>query len=532
MTELSRRYRIQEWFDRQARALAAGMGLAELRALLRGQDPTERPNPRYKAHTNSFLLHIRPRYYQNASTWFTHTFRLGFMTAFLFLVEIITGFLLMIYYVPTPEDAYASILRLRSQAPYGELLRDVHRLAAEGMVIFAFLHMVRTFFTASYKRERSFTWLTGVLLLLITLLLSFSGYLLPWDQLAYWAVTIGTSMVTSVPLVGQQLNLLLRGSESIGADGLLRFYQLHVIVLPLAAILLVSVHYYRVARKHSISLPARVEEGDLSSEARQAATRRIDWLPDLLLHEAFLVSVGLLALAALALFAYDAPLERHANPLRTPLETEAPWFFLWVQGLLKLGNRALMGVFLPAGIVLLLLAVPYLDRNPYRLLRRRPLAVTLGAAGLVGLAALTYLGTAEYGINLPPAARISQELAPEEGIGPLHRVPFDALVVGVYQVDAADVGAMPAPLAEVFDQYQRQVQAARDAGELPEAQAFMIVEDWQQDLKRVTLRITWLQESTEAVTAEVAGAPPSTSAQTLERTVYLHRNRGTGDSSQ
>ncbi len=532
MSNSSPKNRAYRWLDRQTRSLAAGMGLAELRALLRGYEPTERPNPRYKAHSNSFLLHIRPRYYQNASTWFTHTFRLGFMTAFLFLVEITTGFFLMIYYVPTPEDAYASILRLLSQAPYGELLRDVHRLAAEGMVIFAFLHMVRTFFTASYKRERSFTWLTGVLLLLFTLLLSFSGYLLPWDQLAYWAVTIGTSMAASVPLAGEQLNVLLRGSESIGADGLLRFYQLHVIVLPLAAIVLVSVHYYRVARKHSISLPAQIEEGDLLPAVRQNATRRIDWLPDLLLHEVFLVSVGLLALAALALFAYDAPLERHANPLRTPLETEAPWFFLWVQGLLKLGDRALMGVFVPAGIVLLLLAVPYLDRNPSRLLRRRPLAAFLGVAGLAALAVLSYLGTAHYAINLPAGARISQALAPEEGVGPLHRVPFDALAVGVYQVGVADAGSMPAPLADVFDQFQRAVAVAASTDELPAAQVFMIVEDWQHNLKRVTLRITSLHAPAGLDGAEAGGAELAVTAETWERTIYLHRERGTGGSNR
>jgi hypothetical protein len=321
------------------------------------------------------------------------------------------------------------------------------------------------------------------------------------------------------------LNLLLRGSDSIGADGLLRFYQLHVIVLPLAAIVLVSVHYYRVARRHSISLPARIEEGDLPPAVRQQATRRIDWLPDLLLHEVFLVSAGLLALAALALFTYDAPLERHANPLRTPLETEAPWFFLWVQGLLKLGDRALMGVFVPAGVVLLLLAVPYLDRNPRRLLRRRPLAMALGVVGLASLVVLSYLGTANYGINLPPAARISQALAPEEGVGPLHRVPFDALAAGVYQVDVTPVGAMPDPLADVFDRFQREVRAAAGAGELPEVQAFMIVEDWQQDLKRVTLRITWLHAPNGPDGPNSTGA---LSAQTLERTIYLHRYRGTG----
>lgn len=528
MAPESSRVRLHRWLDQRTRSLLAGLGLVELSAMLRGDAPTERPNPRYKAHSNSFLLHIRPRTYQNASTWFTHTFRLGFFTAFLFLVEIITGFLLMIYYVPTPEGAYLSILRLLSRAPYGELLRDVHRLAAEGMVIFAFLHMLRTFFTASYKRERSFTWLTGVLLLLITLLFSFSGYLLPWDQLAYWAVTIGTSMVASAPLVGEDMSLLLRGGQDIGADGLLRFYQLHVIVLPLAAIVLVSVHYYRVARIHGISLPARIEEGAVSPEMHREATRRIDWLPDLLLHEVFLVSVGLLALIALALFTYDAPLERHANPLHTPLETESPWFFLWVQGLLKLGDRRLMGVLAPLGIVLLLLAVPYLDRNPHRLLRRRPLAVTLGVASLVALAVLSYLGTANYGINLPPAVRISQALAPEEGTGPLHRAPFDALAVGVYEVDRADLNAMPAPLAQVFDQFQRQVQAARAAGELPEAQAFMIVEDWQQDLKRVTLRITWLADAREPVDSSPLSTPAA-AVQTLERTVYLHRDRRTGN---
>ena len=126
--------------DRLARGLAAGMGLAELRAMLRGDPPTARPNPRYRAHTNSLLLHLRPRSYAQASTRFTHTFRLGFFTTFFFFVEAITGLVLMLYYVPTPEGAYASIWRLMTRVPFGELLRDIHRLAAEGMVIFAILH--------------------------------------------------------------------------------------------------------------------------------------------------------------------------------------------------------------------------------------------------------------------------------------------------------------------------------------------------------------------------------------------------------
>lgn len=498
--------------DRLARSLAAGMGLVELRALLRGDPPTERPSPRYRAHTHSLLLHLRPRFYAQASTRFTHTFRLGFFTTFFFIVEAITGLILMLYYVPTPEGAYESIWRLMTRVPFGELLRDIHRLAAEGMVIFAFLHLLRTFLTASHRGKRAFTWLTGVFLGLLTLALTFSGYLLPWDQLAYWAVTIGTSMAATVPLIGDELNILLRGGAEIGADGLLRFYLLHVILLPALAALVLGVHYYGIARRHGISLPADVEEGDLAPAARAEATRRIDFLPDLLIHEAFLVCVGLLALIAASIFLYDAPLETHANPQRTPLETEAPWFFLWVQGLLKLGDVTLLGVAVPLALVALLLAVPYLDRSPHRRLRKRPLALALTTAGVAALLTLSYIGTPRFGIALPPATVIAQTLAPEEGVGPLRSIPFDALPVGVYVVGVDDPAGLPATFGRVFAEYGRQVKLASERGRLPDAQAFLIVQEWQQDLKRVTLRIGW----TDAQRG---------SRQTYERDLYLHRQR-------
>jgi len=202
------RKRLAEAFDHRVRIITAGLNLDELRAVLRGDPPTEKPNPRYRVHTTSFLFHIRPRYYEKGSTIFTHTFRLGFFTTFFFIVESITGVILMIYYTPSPAEAYSSILNLMSNVPFGKMLRDVHRLGAEAMVIFTALHMLRTFLTGSYKKDRSFTWLTGVVLLGITLFLSFSGYLLPWDQLAYWAVTIGTSMAEAAPMFGEQANLL------------------------------------------------------------------------------------------------------------------------------------------------------------------------------------------------------------------------------------------------------------------------------------------------------------------------------------
>ena len=131
--------------DDRVRIITAGMGLNELRAVMRGDPPTEKPNPRYKVHTTSFLFHIRPRYYEAGSTLFAHTFRLGFFTSFFFFVELFTGLILMVYYTPSPEKAYTSILELMSNVPFGQLLRDIHRLGAEGMVIFTVLHMLRTF---------------------------------------------------------------------------------------------------------------------------------------------------------------------------------------------------------------------------------------------------------------------------------------------------------------------------------------------------------------------------------------------------
>ncbi len=495
------------------RGLAAGMGLRELRALLRGDPPTERPNPRYRAHTNSLLLHLWPRSYAQASTRFTHTFRLGFFsTLFFLLVEAVTGLLLMLYYVPTPEGAYESIWRLMTRVPFGELLRDIHRLAAEGMLIFAFLHLLRTFLTASHRGKRSFTWLTGMSLGLLTLALTFSGYLLPWDQLAYWAVTIGTSMAAAVPLIGDELSLLLRGGADIGADGLLRFYQLHVILLPALAGVVLGVHYYGIARRHGISLPADVEEGNLPPAAKAEATRRIDFLPDLLTHEVFLACLGLLALVAASVFLYDAPLETHANPQRTPLETEAPWFFLWVQGLLKFGDVTLMGVAVPLALVALLLAAPYLERSPHRRLRKRPLALAITLAGVAGLLVLSYMGGPRYGIALPPATAIAQALAPEEGIGPLRSVPFDELPVGVYLVGKSDPASLPPAFRGVFEEYVRRVVSASESGRLPDAQEFLIVQEWQQDLKRVTLRIGWADQQRGG-------------RQTYERDIYLHRQR-------
>lgn len=505
--------------DSRVRSITAGMSINELRAVLRGDPPTEKPNPRYKVHTTSFLFHIRPRYYEAGSTILTNTFRLGFFTSFFFFVELFTGLILMIYYTPSPDQAYSSILNLLTNVPFGQLLRDLHRLGAEGMVIFAALHMFRTFLTGSYKKERSFTWLTGVVLLLVTLLLSFSGYLLPWDQLAYWAVTIGTSMAEAAPLFGTQVNLLLRGAPDIAANGLLRFYLLHVILVPLVAILMISIHYYKVSREHGISLPAAIEEGNVSPEKKKAAKQRIDFIPDLLSHEIFLTSLGLfLMVAIVTFFGWHAKLEHIANPQVTPLDTEAPWYFLWLQGMLKMGDKTLMGIILPTIIFGILFALPYIDRNPYRSLFKRPLAVGIGLLAAITLIALSYMGTPNFGIASAAATRIVQDLAPQEGLGPLRSIPYDQLQTGVYEVNVTKPDHMcpkldygcPA-LEAVFADYSQRINASAAQGKLPQVKAVLVIEDWQKDLKKVTPRIIWTDSGQQ---------------KTYEQSIYISRVHG------
>ena len=264
--------------DNTVRAISAGMGIADTRAFFRGDPPVEKPNPRYKVHVNAFFAHLRPKYYEKASTKFSHTFALGYLSVYMFLLETLTGVILMVFYTPSDRRAYEDIIKIMSAIPFGQLMRDIHRVGAELMVLIVVLHMTRVFLTGSFKPPaRGFTWLTGVILLILTFALSFSGYLLPWDQLAYWAVTIGTSMAKSVPpkeIVGYYSNLIMRGGDTINQNGLLRFYLMHVFGLPAITLVLISVHYYRVARSHGISLPAGEEE-DPDPAVRKAAKERM-----------------------------------------------------------------------------------------------------------------------------------------------------------------------------------------------------------------------------------------------------------------
>lgn len=486
--------------------LTAGLGLADLRSLLRG-DPLRRPDPRLNIHTQAFWFHIKPRYYHEAATRFTHTFRLGLLATFLAGVEGLTGLFLMLYYTPTPDQAYSDIVRLMSEVPFGQLMRDTHRLAAEALVVVVILHMARTFLTGSYKPPRRFTWVTGVVLLIAVLFLSFSGYLLPWDQLAYWAVTIGTSLADAIPpaALGGALKQWLLGGPEVGADALLRFYMLHVLAVPLGAVIFFAVHYFKVVRM-GISLPVAEEAVGHDTAKRVPFERRRYYIPDVLTDEiVFLEVVTVILLAVILLGVYrGAPLAHHADPLRTPLGSAAPWYFLWLQGLLKLGHPTLMGVILPAGFCAFLLLIPYLDRNPSRRIRDRRGAVGLFLAVVLVFGGLTWLGRPSYDLELAPAQAVVQAILPEEGIGALRSLPWAALQTGEWDTRTFEISTAGPELRRVM----AALHARLDATGLSGAHAKLVITLWQPDLKKVTLRIFW--------------QPEGETEQAFERSFFIH----------
>lgn len=476
--------------DEAITRLTAGLTLADLRALLRGEPP-RRPDPRLAVHTRSFWFHIKPRYYHEAATRFTHTFRLGLLATFLIIVEALTGVLLMFYYTPSPDRAYGDIVRIISAAPFGQLIRDVHRLAAEGLIVVALLHLARTFLTGSYKAPRRFTWVTGVVLLILVLFLSFSGYLLPWDQLAYWAVTVGTSLADKIPpaALGAWLKTIFLGGPEVSGDTLLRFYMLHVLLVPLATAIFFAVHYFKVVRA-GISLPSREEEVGRDTAKRVPVDRRRYTIPDVLSDEIVFVSIVTVVLLSLIAFGIyrGAPLEAHADPLRTPVGIAAPWYFLWVQGLLKLGPATLMGVILPVVFFAVLLLIPYLDRNLSRRAKDRKLALALFAVTTVALVGLTWLGRPTVGVELPPAQAVAEKMMPKEGAGEVTALRWDDLKPGEWDTRTYAISTAGPELRRALEILEGRLD--HNPG-LPAARGKLIISQPQPGLKKLTLRLFW-----------------------------------------
>ncbi|MBI2853423.1 MAG: cytochrome b N-terminal domain-containing protein [Chloroflexi bacterium] len=215
-----------------------------------------------KVVVNSWFLHIHPVKVRRHTLKITYTFGLGVISFFLFVVLVVTGAWLMLFHVPSVERAYGSIQGLETDVPFGILMRSMHRWAAHLMVLTVFLHLCRVFFTGGYKRPREFNWVIGVVLWVTTLLLSYTGYLLPWDQLSYWAVTVGTNMVGSFPGIGEIMRMALLGAKEVGQPTLTRFYALHIAILPLVMTILIGVHFWRIRKDGGLSAPGEKSSGE------------------------------------------------------------------------------------------------------------------------------------------------------------------------------------------------------------------------------------------------------------------------------
>ena len=369
-------------------------------SLIRHDKPTT-DRARSQTVMNNIFLHIHSTRIHRYTLKKTFSFGLGVISAASFFILVVTGVLLMIYYKPSVTLAYDSIKDIHFIVPGGRFIRNVHRWATNIMILSVFLHMARVFYTAAYKETRSFNWLIGMGLFVLTLGLSFTGYLLPWDQLAYWAITICSNIAASpreltdlfgmTPFFdpGGMMKLLILGSEEIGQDALTRFFWLHCIVLPLAAGVLLSAHIWRVRKDGGLARPDNIKAKDFKGIPEDAKADRVfenapqktyglmclvrgkspvvargpentipSW-PSLFVAEASLFMLTFAIICVLAYF-FNAPLKELANPAVPENPAKAPWYFLGLQELVSY-SAFMGGVGIPTITLLGLALIPYLD---------------------------------------------------------------------------------------------------------------------------------------------------------------------------
>jgi quinol-cytochrome oxidoreductase complex cytochrome b subunit len=416
------------------------------RSFFRHGPPTT-PRTRSQTVVSNFFLHLHPVTVPRRALALTFTWGLGGVALLLFMILLVTGVLLTFYYVPHVDRAYESMKDLQFAVPFGVFLRNVHRWSAHAMVLVVILHMARVFYTGSYRPPREFNWVLGVVLMVITLLLSFTGYLLPWDQLAYWAVTVGTNMAAATPLIGHtgpfheltganidnDVRFALLGGTTVGQNALSRFYVLHCMALPLVFCVLAAIHFWRIRKDGGISrrsLPAAETmaqetaapaksvitppapakpaatdgsryrllayvKGETYSGKRDFSADEVQVWPHLVVREFLMALVVIIAIWVISI-AFNAPLEEKANPAVTPNPAKAPWYFVGLQELLTYFDPWIAGVAIPSVIVFGLIAIPYLDVNRQGvgeyMFSQRKFAVSVFTFGAVFWFALIFIG--------------------------------------------------------------------------------------------------------------------------------------------
>ena len=373
-------------------------------------------------------------------TWW-HT--LGSATLAVFTVQVVTGIVLGMYYSPSPDHAYDSIRYLEQSVSSGALLRGVHHWGASAMVVLVLAHMIRVFSMGAYKYPRELNWVLGIVLLFVVLGFSFTGYLLPWDQKAYWATQVGTNIAGTTPFVGGFLVKLLRGGTQLGAATLTRFYALHVLLFPVVLGAFALLHLVQVIRQGIAPRTAVLEQGppprtDDPAYAeyyrkQYASSKRsgVRFWPDIIAKDLVVATLVIVALVVLAKLS-GAGLEPPADPTDTTYIPRPEWYFLPFFQLLKLvpgSLESVVAVGVPAALVLALLALPFFDRRSIRSLRHRPaaaisMAVLLGGSGLLLGASFRGEGlgsvAAEVGRPLTSIERAGRALYQARNCGACH----------------------------------------------------------------------------------------------------------------
>lgn len=312
-------------------------------------------------------------------------YALGGLTLISLLFQMFTGLNLTLYYDPSPEVAYDSVDYVTYQAPLGWLIRGIHHYNASAIVILVFLHMLRTFFHSTYKKPRELTWLSGVLLLLITLGFGFTGYLLPWDQRGYWATTVGTEIAGKTPGIGEYLMRLMRGGTLVGQLTLTRFYVMHVAILPTALVLLTLFHLFQ-HRYHGVA-PAITKRG------QEKARLFVPYCPNWAVMDAVL-GLGLLAVLVFLSWTAPAPLEFPANPASTDYLPRPEWYFLFLFQMLNYvpGNlEPWFIVLVPTVVIGSMILLPFLDNGEERRPWHKPLTTIIALFYIVVLIVFTLL---------------------------------------------------------------------------------------------------------------------------------------------
>ncbi|MGH7814318.1 MAG: cytochrome b N-terminal domain-containing protein [Candidatus Binataceae bacterium] len=331
-------------------------------------------------------------------------YTLGSVLLFLFVLQAVTGTMLAMNYVASPDHAYDSVRYISTRTPLGWFIRGLHFWGARAMVVAVGAHMLTTFLSGSYKYPRETTWVSGVFLLLIVMLFGFTGYLLPWNQKAYWATVVGANIAGATPLIGQYIVRFFRGGSEVGPQTLTRFYAMHVLMLPAALIIFVAAHLFMVVRQGISAPPAHHPEYgqlDIETQRRMAAEeyhRRKEagesFNPFYLAKDAIAVAIVFAVIAFLA-WRHPAAIGSIADPASVNYNPRPDWYFLFLfQGLKYFPGslESLAAVVIPGLALLILITVPFFDRRMRRHPLDRPIATALALSALVGVLALTVIG--------------------------------------------------------------------------------------------------------------------------------------------